>query len=58
MITYFGMPANLMTWDRVWIYLKVSYFLPYIALYVGFYLIAVRKVLSGKGKDRQKGKKV
>jgi lysophospholipid acyltransferase len=55
-LTYFGMAFHLMTWDRVWTYLQISYFLPYILLYVAFYLICIQKVFSRKGKKAKEEK--
>ncbi len=55
-MTYFGMPFHLMTFARFWIYIKTTYFLPYILLYIANYLIVQRRILSDKVK-RVKGEK-
>lgn len=47
-LTYFGMPFHLMTFDRFWTYARYTYFIPYIVLYAAFYLVVVAKVLSDK----------
>lgn len=54
-MTYFGMPFHLMTFDKVWIYLKTTYFLPYLLLYLANYLFVWKKIVSEKPKA-EKGK--
>jgi purine-cytosine permease-like protein len=49
-MTYFGMPFHLMTFARFWIYIKSTYFLPYILLYIANYLIVQRRILSDRVK--------
>lgn len=55
-MTYFGMPFHLMTFSRVWIYLKTTYFLPYILLYIANYLVVQKRIFSTKV-NRVKGDK-
>lgn len=54
-MTYFGMPFHLMTFDKVWIYVKTTYFLPYLLLYLANYLFVWKKIVSEKPKG-EKGK--
>lgn len=49
-MTYFGMAFHLMTWDKVWISMKVTWFLPYIILYLSYFLIIIMKVFTPKHK--------
>lgn len=56
-MTYFGMPFHLMTFTRFWIYIKSTYFLPYILLYIANYLIVQKRILSDKGKKVKGDKK-
>ena len=49
-MTYFGVPFHLMTWARIWIYLQQTLFLPYILLYLAFFLVVNMKILGGKPK--------
>lgn len=44
-MTYFGVGFHLMTWSRIHIYLQATYYIPYILLYLGFFLIVKVKIL-------------
>ena len=45
-MTYFGVPFHLMTWTRNWAYLKATLFLPYITLYILYFLIFQLKIFG------------
>lgn len=45
-IAYFGMAVPLLAWEKVKIYLAETYYIPYIILYAGFFLIIEMKILS------------
>jgi hypothetical protein len=49
-MTYYGMAFHMMTWDKVWIYLKLSYFIPYVLLYIFFIAVVQLKILTPKKK--------
>lgn len=53
-MTYFGMAFHLMTWERIWVYLTETYFVPYIALYLCFFLVCQMKILVGKRHRKEK----
>lgn len=57
-LTYYGMAFHLMTWTRFWIYTKFTYGLPYITLYIAFYLITVKNVLGVKRQRKEERKEV
>ena len=46
-MTYFGMPFHLMTWTNFLIFGKETYFIPFILLYLGFFLIIQLRILGG-----------
>jgi hypothetical protein len=52
-LTYFGMPFHLMTLNRFWTYAEVTYFIPYILLYIAYYLVAKMRILSDKPKKEK-----
>jgi len=49
-MTYFGMPFHLMAWNNFLIFGKQTFYIPYILLYLGFFLIIQLKILGGKKK--------
>lgn len=53
-MTYFGVAFHLMTWTRIWIYLKETLFIPYILLYLGFFLVVNMKVLGKRSHRRDR----
>lgn len=52
-LTYYGMAFHLMTWTRFWTYTKFTYGLPFIGLYIAFYLVTVKNVLGVKKQRKE-----
>jgi hypothetical protein len=45
-MTYFGVPFHLMTWTNFLIFGKETLYIPYILLYIGFFLIVQMRILG------------
>ena len=45
-MTYFGVPFHLMTWTRNWVFLKTTYFLPYITAIILYFLFFKLRVFG------------
>ena len=51
-INYFGMAIHLMIWSKIQIYLWETYALPYLILYVIFFLVFKMNILAAPRKKQ------
>ena len=53
-MTFFGVAFHMMILERVWVFSKYVLFVPYVALYICFFLVVQMGVL-GRSKKKDEG---
>ena len=49
-ITFYGVPFHLMVWSKIWTFIKVTNFIPFVGLYIFYTLICEVGILGRRKK--------